>query len=131
MLNKAATVNLSSAGAGVFAPGSGVTISVTANAGTQAGSYVLLAGSDLSELDNVNFNTLYHLAGFDANDLVASWQLNHGKTDTLTLIVSEKADMIILGSQPFGGASSLLSASPLTGDLLAIGEGAWNHTTLA
>ncbi len=130
MLDKAAMVNLSSAGAGVFAPGSGVTISVTADAGTQVGSYVLLAGSDLSALDGVNFNTLYHLSGFAANDLVASWQLDHGKTDTLTLIVSESPNVIILGSQPFGGANSLLSAPPVTDHLLTIGDSAWQHTTL-
>jgi len=131
MLEKAAMVNLSSAGAGVFAPASGVSISVTANAGTQTGSYVLLAGNDLSDLDHVNFDTLYHLSGFAANDLVASWQLDHGKTDTLTLIVSENPNIIILGSQPFGGANSLMSVPPLSDDLLAIGDGAWQHTTLA
>lgn len=130
MLDKAAMVNLSSAGAGVFAPASGVSISVTANAGTQTGSYVLLSGSDLSALDGVNFNTLYHLSGFAVNDLVASWQLDHGKTDTLTLIVSEKPNMIILGSQPFGGANSLLSAPSVTDDLLALGDSAWQHATL-
>ncbi len=132
MLTKAAMVSLSTAGASVFAPASGVNISVSANAGTQAGSYVLLAGSDLSALDNFNFDTLYHLSGFDTNDLVASWQLDHGKTDTLTLIVSEKpaSSSLIFESRTFESTVSLLSASSLADDLLT-GDSAWKHTTLA
>ena len=103
-LTKAATVTLDSAGAGVFTTSSGVTLTVTATELTETGSYVLLAGSDLSEISD-DYDTLFGLVDFDTYGLDASWVLDQsGKTDTLTLVLSQ---------EPVGSSSALLSATDL------------------
>jgi len=104
-LRSAAMVTLNSAGAGVFTPTSGVNLTITATDVSQTGKYVLLAGSDLSELSNVDFDTLFSMVDFDTYGLDASWELDlSGKTDKLTLVLSDA---------PVGFTSNLLSATDL------------------
>jgi len=129
-LKKAAMVTLSSDGAGVFAPDSGVNLSITVTAATQAGSYVLLAGSDLSELASVDFNTLFNLAGFDTYGLQANWELELGKTDTLKLVLSE-APVDLLGATDFNSADRMLAAPSLTDAVAATHTGVWKNAFLA
>ena len=128
-LKNAATVTLDSDGAGIFTTGSGVNLTVTASADTRTGSYVLLAGSDLSRLANVDFNTLFDLVDFDTYGLQANWQLELGKTDTLTLVLSE-APVDLLSATDFSSASSMLAASSLLDETATAQVSVWKNAVL-
>ena len=129
VLNKAATVTLDSDGAGIFTTGSGVNLTITASADTRTGSYVLLAGSDLSELANVDFNDLFDLVDFDTYGLQANWQLELGKTDTLTLVLSE-APVNLLSATDFSSASRMLAASSLLDETATTQTEVWKNAVL-
>lgn len=112
-LAKTAMVTLASDGAGVFSPTSGVNLTVTAVTDTRAGSYVLLAGSDLSELSDVDFNSLFDLVDFDTRGFDVAWNLDlSGKTDKLTLIVTE-SPVVQMRIADSGGADLLSASSSL------------------
>ncbi len=120
-LSNAAVVTLDSAGAGVFAEDSGVNLTVTATEISQTGKYVLLAGSDLSELQGVDFDTLFDLVDFDTYGLDASWELDlSGKTDTLTLVLSDAPvgfSANLLSAMDLNSADRMLASSSLTDEL--------------
>ncbi len=133
-LTKAAMVNLASAGAGVFAEGSGVDITIFADEATQAGRYVLLSGSDLTELSNVDFNTRFDLMGFDVYDLQVGWELDLGKTDTLTMILTDApvgSSSALLSATDLNSASQMLASSSFVDESATSYANAWRNTLIA
>jgi len=142
MLSKAAMVTLSSGDAGIFSLGSGVNLSVTATDVSQTGSYVLLAGSNLSELSGVDFNTLFDLIGFDTYGFDVAWDLDlSGKTDTLTLILSQdiggepsqpvETTTDLLSATDLNSADRLLASSSFTEDAANSGASFWKNSLIA
>jgi len=134
-LSKAAAVTLDSAGAGVFAEASGVNLTITATDVSETGKYVLLAGSDLSELSDVDFNTLFDLVDFDTYGLAASWELDlSGKTDTLTLVLSDAPVGLrsgLLSATDLNSADQMLASSSFIDASATSDANAWKNTLIA
>ena len=127
----AAMVTLKSAGAGIFTEASGVNLSITATDVTQTGSYVLLAGSDLSELKNADFNTLFDLVDFNARGFDVAWNLDlSGKTDKLTMTLTE-APIELVRIMDFPSANPLMAASSLTDEIAKSGANAFKNAFIA
>lgn len=141
-LTKAAAVTLSTDSVGVFAPTSGVNLTITATDVTQLGSYVLLAGSNLSDLSGVDFNTLFDLIGFDTHGFDVAWDLDlSGKTDTLTLILSQdigggssqpvEATTDLLSATDLNSATQMLASSSFTESATSAGASFWKNSLIA
>ncbi len=133
-LNKAATITLNSDDPGIFTKSSGVTLTVTATELTETGSYVLLAGSDLSGLSG-DYDTLFEELDFASYGLQAEWQLDlSGKTDTLTLILSDApvgSSSALLSATDLNSADRMLASSSLTDQIATSDANAWKTTLIA
>jgi hypothetical protein len=133
-LNKAATITLNSDDAGIFTKSSGVTLTVTATELTETGSYVLLAGSNLSGLSE-DYDTLFEQLDFESYGLQAEWKLDlSGKTDTLTMILTQAPvgfGANLLSATDFNSADRMLASSSLTDELTTSGANAWKNALIA
>jgi len=133
-LNKAATITLNSDNAGIFTKSSGVTLSVSATELTETGSYVLLAGSNLSGLSE-DYDTLFEQLDFESYGLQAEWELDlSGKTDTLTLILSQApvgSTSSLLSATDLNSADRMLASSSLTDVVTTSGANVWKNALIA